>query len=59
MWTKVAFSGAMPARRVNELRARVEKLQTAVKFAREEANGADIVDVVPGSAVFGFLFGTT
>jgi hypothetical protein len=56
MWTKVAFSGAMPARRVNELRERVELLQTAVKYAREEANGTDIVDKQVGAAVFGFLF---
>lgn len=35
-WTTVKFSGALPARRVNELLDRVEKLQQAVKFAREE-----------------------
>lgn len=55
-WTKVAFSGAMPARRVNELRERVEKLQRAVKFAREEANGAEVTDRRVGGQVFGYLF---
>ncbi|MEU0144770.1 hypothetical protein [Streptomyces sp. NPDC006288] len=56
-WTTVKFSGALPARRVNELVERVEKLQHAVKFAREEANGAEITDRRVGDAVFGYLFG--
>ncbi|MBW8484765.1 DUF7873 family protein [Actinomadura parmotrematis] len=55
-WTRVAFSGALPARRVNELRDRVERLQAAVKFAREEANGAEAQDRQAGAAVFGYLF---
>ncbi len=56
-WTTVKFSGALPARRVNEILDRVEKLQQAVKFAREEANGVDVVDQRVGDAVFGYLFG--
>ncbi|MGW7006738.1 DUF7873 family protein [Streptomyces sp. NPDC054933] len=56
-WTTVKFSGALPARRVNELLARVEKLQQAVKFAREEANGTEVTDQHVGDAVFGYLFG--
>ncbi|KPC79958.1 MULTISPECIES: hypothetical protein [Streptomyces] len=56
-WTTVKFSGALPARRVNELLDRVEKLQHAVKFAREEANGAEVTDRRVGDAVFGYLFG--
>jgi hypothetical protein len=56
-WTTVKFSGALPARRVNELCARVEKLQQAVKYAREEANGAEIQDQRVGDTVFGYLFG--
>ena len=56
-WTTVKFSGALPARRVNELMERVEKLQQAVQFAREEANGAEITDQRVGDAVFGYLFG--
>ncbi|WP_037606540.1 DUF7873 family protein [Streptacidiphilus rugosus] len=55
-WTTVKFSGALPARRVNELLERVEKLQQAVKFAREEANATEIVDQRIGDAVFGYLF---
>ena len=56
-WTTVKFSGALPARRVNELLDRVLALQTAVKFAREEANNSDVVDQKVGAAIFGYLFG--
>ncbi|REF01211.1 hypothetical protein [Thermomonospora umbrina] len=55
-WTTVKFSGALPARRVNELLDRVEKLQDAVKFAREEANAAEVDDRRVGETVFGYLF---
>ncbi|SEG40568.1 hypothetical protein SAMN05444920_102903 [Nonomuraea solani] len=55
-WTKIAFSGALPARRVNALLARVQKLQDAVKYAREEANGAVVEDREVGEAVFRYLF---
>ena len=43
-WRTVKFSGALQARRINELLERVERLQQAVKFAREEANGAEVED---------------
>lgn len=56
-WNTVKFSGALPARRVSELAARVEKLQQAVKFAREEANATEVVDRRIGERVFGYLFG--
>jgi len=55
-WTTVKFSGALPARRVNELLDRVEKLQQSVKFAREEANNTEVTDQRVGDAVFGYLF---
>jgi hypothetical protein len=56
-WTTVKFSGALPAARINELLERVETLQAAVKFAREEANGTVVTDQNVGDAVFGYLFG--
>ncbi|MCO5969721.1 hypothetical protein NDW01_15055 [Actinoallomurus sp. WRP6H-15] len=56
-WTTVKFSGALPARRINELLERVEKLQQAVKFAREEANGTEVTDRRVGDVVFRYLFG--
>lgn len=54
-WTKATFSGAMPARRVHELLERVTKLQTAVKYAREEANSIEIRPAAMGDAVFAYL----
>ncbi|WP_018352923.1 hypothetical protein [Longispora albida] len=55
-WTTVKFSGALPAKRVSELLDRVEKLQHAVKFAREEANNTEVTDRQVGEKVFGYLF---
>jgi hypothetical protein len=55
-WRTVKFSGALPAERVTELVRRVEALQMAVKFAREDANGADVIDQRVGAAVFSYLF---
>jgi hypothetical protein len=56
-WKTVKFSGALPAKRIHELIERVEKLQRAVKFAREEANNAEAADQKVGEKVFQFLFG--
>jgi hypothetical protein len=56
-WRTVKFSGALPARRVNDLLARVEKLQEAVKFAREEANNLEVDDQKIGGKFFQYLFG--
>jgi hypothetical protein len=55
-WTTVKFSGALPAKRVSELLERVEKLQNAVKFAREEANGTEAVDRKAGEAILNYVF---
>jgi hypothetical protein len=56
-WKTVKFSGALPAKRVNELLERVEKLQQAVKFAREEANNVEADEQKVGERVFSYLFG--
>jgi hypothetical protein len=56
-WRTLKFSGAMPAKRVNELLERVEKLQQAIKYAREEANNAEVTDQKLGERVFEFLLG--
>jgi hypothetical protein len=56
-WRTVKFSGALPAQRVNELLARVERLQEAVKYAREEANSIEAEEQKIGDQVFGYLFG--
>jgi hypothetical protein len=55
-WRTLKYSGALPAKRVNELLERVEKLQAAVQFAREEANNTEADEKKVGKAVFEFLF---
>jgi hypothetical protein len=54
-WRTVKFSGALPASRVKELLERVDKLAQAVKFAREEANNAEVTDQHIGERVFAYL----
>ena len=56
-WRTVKFSGALPATRIKELLDRGDKLQQAVKFAREEANNSEVTDVKVGEKVFDYLFG--
>lgn len=56
-WRTVKFSGSLPATRVNELIERVEKLQQAAKFAREEANSIEVQDHKIGETVFKYIFG--
>jgi hypothetical protein len=56
-WRTIKYSGALPAQRANELLARVEKLQQAVKFAREEANSLEVEDIKVGDTIFKYLFG--
>ena len=55
-WRTVKFSGALPAKRINELLARVERLQESVKFAREEANDQEVKEQKLGEKVFQYLF---
>ena len=47
---------SQPAQRVNELLARVEKLQEAVKYAREEANNIEADEQKMGERVLGYIF---
>jgi len=56
-WRTVKFSGALPAQRVNELLTRVERLQQAVKYAREEANNTEVTEQKVGAQLLGYLFG--
>ncbi|WP_338866741.1 hypothetical protein [Myxococcus stipitatus] len=56
-WKTVKYSGALPALRVHELLERVEKLQQAVKFAREEANGVEAQELKSGDSILGYLLG--
>lgn len=56
-WKTVKFSGALPAKRVNELLDRIDKLTRAVKFAREEANNSQAEEQKVGRAFMEYLFG--
>jgi len=55
-WEKIEFSGALRADRVDGILTRLDKLRTAIKFAREEANSIDVTDVRYGESILGFLF---
>lgn len=55
-WKTVKFSGAMPADDIKKLLTRIEGLQRAVKFAREEANSKQIESVSVGAKIFSYLF---
>lgn len=57
VWRTIKYSGAMPQRRIAELLERLEKLQKAVKFAREEANNIEVTEQKVGDKVLDYLFG--
>jgi hypothetical protein len=54
-WSTTKFSGAIPAKRRDELVERVNKLIDAVQMAREDANDAEIEQKRPAAAVFSYL----
>lgn len=55
-WTTVKLSGALSAAVVREMADRVEKLQRAVKFAREAANTHEVEQREVGEQFLDFLF---
>jgi hypothetical protein len=55
-WQTTKFSGAIPAEERNRMLERVEKLQEAVKFAREEANNIEVQPVKNGKKLFDYVF---
>ncbi len=56
IWTTIKFSGAVRGDRKRELINRVEKLQRAVKIAREEANSMQVPQIKVGGKVLDYLF---
>lgn len=57
-WKTIKFSGSVPQSRVNELLVKVEKVQKAVKFAREQANGTDVqTNGASSRRILDFIFG--
>jgi hypothetical protein len=57
-WQTIKFSSAIPASEKNKMLERVQKLQEAVKFAREEANSTEVESVKIGKRIFDYVFGS-
>lgn len=55
-WNTIKFSGHIRGDRKRELVSRVERLQRAVKTAREEANASSVPQMKIGGAMLGYLF---
>lgn len=57
-WTTTKYSGALPVPEVKAMKERVEKLQKAVKLAREKANEVEVNDDLKiGGGLLNFVFG--
>lgn len=56
-WSAVKFSGALPADKVRNLLDRVEKVQDAVKAARQMANTVSVHQQKVGDDIFDYVFG--
>lgn len=54
-WSTIKYSGALPASQVNDMIQRITKLQNAVKFAQEEANGTLVTDAKMGEKIFDYI----
>jgi len=56
-WTTRKLSGAMEPHAQRELLSRIETLQQAVKYAREQANTNPVTKQEVGKEIFSYLFG--
>lgn len=56
-WNQIDMSTAFSADQVQAMLARIDKLEKAVKVAREEANSREVERRDLGSKLLGFLFG--
>jgi hypothetical protein len=50
-WTTIRTSNALPAKEVHAIAERIEKLQRAVKFAREDANRLPVETIHSGDVL--------
>lgn len=55
-WITTKFSGAIPRPKKREILERIHKLEDAVKFAREHANGREADEIKVGDKVLGYIF---
>lgn len=56
-WSTRKFSGALPETRRRDLLERIDALSAAIKYAREQANSSEVVDMKVAKYVFDYLFG--
>ncbi|BAY65679.1 hypothetical protein NIES22_57860 [Calothrix brevissima NIES-22] len=56
IWKSVKFSGALSRSRVNQLKERLDTLERAVIFAREQANAIEVEKKSVSDAIFSYLF---
>jgi uncharacterized protein with ParB-like and HNH nuclease domain len=56
-WSTIKYSGAIPAKKKNEMLERISKVQEAVKFAREEANSFEVSNQTVAEPILNFVFG--
>ena len=56
-WTTKISSGAMLQADRSEMLERLDKIQAAVKFSREEANGLKVENQEVGENILGYIFG--
>jgi hypothetical protein len=56
-WKTTKFSGGLPAGEIQALLAKAERLQRAIKTARQEANEAPVEPLATGDAVMNYIFG--
>jgi len=55
-WSTIKYSTALPARDISKYKKRVEKLQKALKFAREKANEQEVQKKPIGESIFKYIF---
>lgn len=56
-WTQIRYHGGLKVKEVRQMKDRVERLQAAVKFAREKANRAEIEQIKVGDTLMKVIFG--
>lgn len=54
-WTTILYSGALPAKRKEEVLGRITELKEALKFAREMANRIDVKDVSVATPIYDYV----
>lgn len=57
VWDTLKFSGAIPAKKKNEMLERIASFQEAVKFAREEANNTEVDLQAVAQPILDYVFG--